>query len=516
MKKIILFFLALACGGIVNAQPTIQWQKSLGGTVGDLAHSVQQTFDGGYIVGGITSSNNGDVSGNNGNDDYWVVKLNSTGTIQWQKCLGGTNFDQAYSIYQTADSGYVVAGFAASNNGDVTGNQGNDDFWIVKLSSTGTIQWQKAAGGTSFDDAFSVQQTSDGGYIVAGDTQSNNGDVTGNNGSYDCWILKLSSTGSIQWAKCLGGTSDDTAASIQQTTDGGYIVGGSTLSNNGDVSGNNGNWDFWVVKLNNTGIIQWQKCLGGTGEDIGYSIQQTKDTGYVVAGYTKSNNGDVSGNHAVGVPDYWVVKLNSTGVIQWQKCLGGTGDDKAYSIRQTVDSGYVVTGFVKSNNGDITNNHAVGLQDYWIVKLNSTGNIQWQYCYGGTNDDWARSIKQTSDGGFVVAGWTKSNNGDVTLNNGNNDFWVVKLAPYVTGVEEHSLKECQIFPNPSSGIFSITLTESTHNSNLKILNPIGLVVYESPIKNETTKVDLSTCAAGIYFVILTGKNQKWMKKIIIE
>lgn len=516
MKKIILLFFTLASIEIIKAQPTIQWQKALGGTVGDLAQTIQQTFDGGYIVVGTTASNNGDVSGNKGNDDYWAVKTNSTGTIQWQKCLGGTSFEASFSVYQTADSGYVIAGYAASNNGDVTGNKGNDDYWIVKLSATGNIQWQKTVGGTSFDNAFSIQQTVDGGYIIAGDTQSNDGDVTGNKGSYDAWIVKLNSTGNIQWAKCLGGTSDDTAAGIQQTTDGGYIVIGSTLSNNGDVSGNNGNWDYWVVKLDNLGLIQWQKCLGGTGEDIGYSIQQTADSGYVVAGFTKSNNGDVSGNNAVGIPDYWVVKLNVTGSIQWQKCLGGTGDDKAYSIRQTADSGYAVAGYTRSNDGDVTGNHAVGLQDYWIVKLNNSGIIQWQKCLGGTNDDWARSTKQTTDGGYIVAGWSKSNNGDVTGNNGNNDYWLVKLGPFITNIEEHKSLEWQFYPNPSTGIFSVVSNLSFQNAVLKIVNPLGELINESIINNEKTQVDLSECASGFYFVIIISKNQKWMKKIIIE
>lgn len=516
MNKIILFIFAFANISLSNGQPTIQWQKSFGGTVDDMAQSIQQTFDGGYIVGGYTQSNNGDVSGNKGNYDYWVIKLNAVGAIQWQKCLGGTGYDLAYSIQQTADSGYVVAGFSDSNNGDVTGNKGSDDFWIVKLSGTGNIQWEKTAGGTLYDDALFIQQTSDGGYIVCGDTQSNNGDVSGNNGSFDCWIVKLSSTGSIQWTKCLGGTSDDTAASLQQTKDGGYVITGSTLSNNGDVSGNNGNWDVWVVKLNSSGSILWQKCLGGTGEDIGYSIRQTLDSGYVVAGFTKSNSGDVSGIHSIGIPDYWVVKLNTTGSIQWQKCLGGTGDDKAYSIWQTADSGYVVTGYTKSNNGDVTGNNSVGLQDYWILKLNSSGSILWQKCLGGTSDDWARSVKQTSDGGYVVAGWTKSINGDVTFNNGINDYWVVKLNPVITTIEEHDQAQWKLFPNPSAGIFSVSSDLPIGNAVLKISDPLGRTVYESTINKESRSIDLSECASGIYFVVITCENKKWVKKILIE
>ena len=184
------------------------------------------------------------------------------------------------------------------------------------------IEWQKCLGGTADDFANSIQQTSDGGFIVAGETRSNDGDVSGNHGKSDAWVVKLNSLGDILWKKCLGGTGNDYARSIQQISDGGFILTGYTNSNNGDVSGNNGYYDAWVVKLNSSGDILWQKCLGGTYDDYARSIQQTSDTGFILAGYTFSNDGDVSGNH--GFSDAWVVKLNSSGDIIWQKCFGGT------------------------------------------------------------------------------------------------------------------------------------------------------------------------------------------------
>jgi hypothetical protein len=236
------------------------------------------------------------------------VKLSATGAIQWQKCLGGSGWDVATSIQQTSDGGFIVAGRTNSNDGDVTGNHGNDDFWVVKLSATGEIQWQKSLGGSNDDWATSIQQTSDGGFIVAGSTDSNDGDVTGNHGNDDFWVAKLSSTGAIQWQKSLGGSGDELAESTQQTSDGGFIVTGWTTSNDGDVTGNHGGKDFWVVKLSSTGAIQWQKSLGGSGTDVAESIQQTSDGGFIVAGYTASNDGDVTGNH--GYDDFWVVKLS--------------------------------------------------------------------------------------------------------------------------------------------------------------------------------------------------------------
>ena len=343
--------------------------------------------------------------------------------IEWQKCLGGTADDFANSIQQTSDGGFIVAGETRSNDGDVSGNHGKSDAWVVKLNSLGDILWKKCLGGTGNDYARSIQQISDGGFILTGYTNSNNGDVSGNNGYYDAWVVKLNSSGDILWQKCLGGTYDDYARSIQQTSDTGFILAGYTFSNDGDVSGNHGFSDAWVVKLNSSGDIIWQKCFGGTNEDYAYSIQQTSDSGFIVAGYTFSNDGDVSGYH--GYFDYWVVKLNSSGDIEWQKCLGGTYYDYAYSIQQTSNGGFIVAGSTNSNNGDVSGYH--GYFDYWVVKLNSSGDIEWQKCLGGTNNDYANSIQQTSDGGFIVAGFTVSNDGDVSGNHGASDAWVVKL-----------------------------------------------------------------------------------------
>ena len=293
-------------------------------------------------------------------------------SIEWQTSLGGTGSDNATSIQQTTDGGYIVAGRAQSTDGDVTGNHGQaSDYWVVKLTSTGAITWQKSLGGTDVDFAIFIQQTTDGGYIVAGFSYSTDGDVTGNHGQADYWVVKLSSTGAITWQKSLGGTGGDFANSIQQTTDGGYIVAGFSNSTNGDVTGNHGSTDYWVVKLDSIGTIIWQKSLGGSGEDFGSSIQQTADGGYIVEGYSSSTDGDVTGNH--GLYDSWVVKLDNVGTISWQKSLGGTVDDKSGFIQQTTDGGYIFAGRSQSTDGDVTGNH--GSYDYWVVKLSSTVGI---------------------------------------------------------------------------------------------------------------------------------------------
>ena len=401
----------------------IEWQKSLGGTAHDWATSIQQTSDGGYVVTGFNNSNDGDVPGNHGMSDMWVVKLFPDGTLQWQKSLGGPGVDAGRSIRQTSDGGFIVAGESGFNGGDVTGHHGNLDMWVVKLDPDGALQWQRSLGGTGEDQPYSIRLTSDGGYVVAGHSASKDGDVTGNHGIDDIWVVKLTPDGSLMWQKSLGGTGRDWANSIQQTSDGGYVVAGESTSNNGDVTGNHDSRDMWVVKLAQDGALQWQRSLGGTDDDSAKSIQQTSDGGYVVVGYSASKDGDVTGNH--GNVDMWVVKLAPDGSLLWQKSLGGTGDDGAIGIQQTSDGGYVVAGYSASNDGDVTGNH--GGWDIWVVKLAQDGSLMWQMSLGGAGFDCANSIQLTSDGGYVVASSSDSKDGDVTENHGSDDIWVVKL-----------------------------------------------------------------------------------------
>ena len=413
-KFFILFFLGLLS---VTAQfpgtsvmPLKETRNIFGGTQNDSAYSVAKTSDGGYIIAGLSSSNDGDVSGNHGNEDFWVVKFNKTGNIEWSKTFGGTGQDIANSIIETTDGGYAVAGSSSSNDGNVSGNHGGtSDIWVIKLNNVGTLQWQKTFGGTSADLAYSLIQTSDGGYTIAGHTNSNDGDVSGNHGSYYFWVIKLSSIGTLQWQKTFGGTDDDLVRSIILNSDGSYTLAGRSRSNDGDVSGNHGGAsDIWVIKINNVGTLQWQKTFGGTSSDIVYSIIQTSDGGYAVAGTTQSNNGNVSGNH--GLFDSWVIKISGTGTLQWQKTFGGTSYDSAYSIIQTSDGGYTIAGTTQSSDGDLSVNY--GDVDIWVIKINNMGALQWQKVFGGTNTDYAYSVISYQNG-YLISGESNSDNGDI-------------------------------------------------------------------------------------------------------
>jgi WD40 repeat protein len=426
MKFLVFLFLAISISAELHAQaaPAIDWQKCLGGSGNEDSYSIIQTADGGYAVAGHTGSTDGDVSANHGNEDAWVVKLNSSGSIIWQKALGGTMNDGAASIVQTSDGGYAIAGYTNSDDGDVSGLQGTESVWVVKLDASGSIQWQKCLGGSGDQYASTIVQTSDGGYAVAAYTTSNDGDVSGNHGNGDVWVVKLDDSGSIVWQKCFGGSGYDYPNSMIQTSDGGFAIAGETNSNDGDVTGYHGSGDGWVIKLDASGKLTWQIALGDSNSQESYSIVQTSDGGYAMGGWTNSNDSAITGD--VGNGDMWVVKLNASGGILWQKVFGSTGDEAAQSILQTPDGGYAIGGWTTSIDGKITGNH--GGEDVWVVRLDAAGSLVWQKCLGGSGYDEGRSLCLSSDGSYAVTGSTNTNNdGDVSGFHGTYDIWVVKL-----------------------------------------------------------------------------------------
>ena len=523
MKKFTLITLTLLSAWGLLAQPNIEWKKSLGGTNNDFARSIQQTSDNGYIIAGSSKSTNGDVSGNHGEQDYWIVKLNTDGDIEWEKSLGGSDNDWATAIQQTSDKGYIVAGYTFSLDGEVSGKHGDNntysDYWIVKLNTDGDIEWEKCLGGSDHDQAFSVQQTSDGNYIVAGWTNSNDGDVVGNHAAIDYWIVKLNTSGDIEWKKCFGGEYSEKAYSIQQTTDKGYIIAGSTRSTTGDISENNHeSFVNWIVKLNTDGDIEWEKCLGGSNDENAYSIQQTTDGGYIVAGTTESNDGDVSENN--GNTDYWIVKLNTSGAIEWEKSLGGDSYEEVYSIQQTEDGNYIIAGSSKSTNDDVSGNH--GNFDYWIVKLNTSGDLLWQKCLGGSDKENAYSIQQTTDKGYIVVGNADSWDDDVSGNNGMADYWVVKLSEDDASIKTINTvsEDLSIYPNPMNNYTEIEIPynrDTKEPITVKIIDMSGKTVKQfNNVTQKKLRIQRENLESGIYQIIVSIDELIYTGKLTIK
>jgi hypothetical protein len=377
---------------LVVPMPLATFAKYYGGDGGEYFSKIKPTSEGGFIAAGLTNSFGTGPLGTT--EDAWVIKLDPSGYVEWERTYGGYWYpERTYDIRETSDGGYVMVGGTSSfTNGNIYG------LWILKLDSYGDIEWQKEYGGNTDDNwgdwgmEFSIQQTPEGGYIVAGNTWN-----TPSGQRQDIWLLKLDPYGNIQWQKTYGGAGDDYANSIQQTSDGGYIVAGITKSYGA------GNEDIWVLRLDSLGNIQWQKTYGGNSYDYVYEIQQTMD-GYVVVGTTFSFGGA------------WVLKLDSLGNIVWQKAYG-SWDGYGHSIKQTPDGGYILAGsFYRSGRGD----------DIWVVKLDSSGGVQWQKTYGRDRIDVAYSIDQTSDGDYIVAGYTNSFRVN-QYGSGNYDALVMKI-----------------------------------------------------------------------------------------
>lgn len=522
MKKFLAFLLLnfiIQYNCFAQQAPGIEWQKCFGGSAVDVAFQIQGTYDGGYAVSGFTFSNNGDVSGNHGSHDYWVIKLDSVGNLQWQKSLGGSGSEESQSLVQTTDSGFAIIGTATSIDFDVTGNldSNSTSYWFVKLDKVGNIQWQKTYGGDEVEEATKVKQTPDNGFILIGNSNSNDSAVTGNHGLDDYWILKIDSIGNKQWEKSFGGIYRDRATFVDNTYDNGFIIIGSTESIGGNVTGYHGLADYWLIKLNSLGTLLWQKCLGGTGAELGYSVEETNDKGFILSGATTSNNYDVSGNH--GDYDYWVVKCDSLGNIQWQKCYGGSYIDISYSITQVDDGGYVIAGSSASIDGNLTFNH--GANDYWILKIDTLGNIQWQKSFGGNGGDEPYSIIQTKDKGYVIAGATDSNNGDVMGNHGIADYWIVKLSPdtltSTTNIQS-SKNNFKIFPNPATDYLSLTLStgEGISSCLIKIYDVFGNLVLNKLTNSANCQLPLANFPSGIYFVEVKSGKEIYRTKFVKE
>jgi uncharacterized delta-60 repeat protein len=290
------------------------------------------------------------------------------------KTYGGDSDDRANSFQQTSDGGYILAGYTSSFGVD------SSDIFLIKTDANGNVQWAKTYGGTYDDRAYSVQQTSDGGYIVAGRTASFGA------GYYDIFLIKTDANGNVQWVKTYGygGTRYDEAYSVQQTSDGGYILAG--------VNYFGAFGDIFLIKIDANGNIIWAKTYRGISYDEAYSVQQTSDGGYILAGSTLS--------FGAGHEDFILIKTDANGNVQWAKTYGGTYGDRAYSVQQTSDGGYIVAGTTWS--------FGAGYYDIFLVKTDANGNVQWAKTYGGTYGDYASSVQQTSDGGYIVAGYTYS------------------------------------------------------------------------------------------------------------
>ena len=431
----------------------ITFERTYGGADSDECESVQQTTDGGFIIAGSTSSFG------SGWSDFYLIKTDRNGDTLWTNTYGGPNTDRAYSVKQTFDGGFILAGCTRSFG------SGLDDFWLIKTDSIGNEEWNKTFGGSSsYEIASDVQQTFDGGYILAGFTNA----VAGA-GNYDFWLVKTDSIGTREWSQMFGGNGSDRAECVVQTFDGGYILAGYTQSFGA------GSFDFWLIKTDSSGNEEWNRTFGGSSGDRAYHVQQTSDGGYILVGATES--------FGAGYNDIFLIKTDSNGDSLWAKIFGGSSGDKARAVQQTLDGGYILAGYTSSFGSEGG--------DFWLIKTDSGGNMEWSHTFGRSNsNDGAHAVKQTGDGGYIIAGNT------YYFGSAFSDFYLVKTEENGYILRKYSITVD--VPDPStitvndSSTVTATILDTLGNRiqgeamNITFVSQLGLGIFGQVIENNDT------------------------------
>ncbi len=440
--KLTLIFIAIHFNAFSQA-PSIQWQKCIGGSNFDSGINIKPTYDNGFILVGVTKSNNGNIQNYHGLSDAYIAKLDNLGNIEWSKTIGGTNDDILYWIEQTLDSGFIAVGHTRSNDGDISGNHGNADGWIIKFDKNGNIVWSKCVGGFSDEEFTCIRKTIDSGFIILGTTYSSNGDLTGimpnpNNFLAHLWQVKIDNIGSIQWQKVtqfnFGSqfVKSVNSKKIIQSLDSGYLY---TFETNHSTP--NHRWEYtYFVKSKANNAIDWEKIItldlvpdSARGE---VDILQDIDSNFYLFYKTTVPAYPIS---------YSINKIKKSNKAIWTNIYYTESNFNYIKTADIINSnkiimgGYTYGSTCKQNNqqtiincGPTFNHDTTGkTTDVWIVCVDTAGNLNWQKCYGGSNNDYLNSIHFINDSSYIGIGSTLSTNGDVIGNNGGSDIWIIKL-----------------------------------------------------------------------------------------
>lgn len=548
MRK--LYLLLLFSVSSISYSQDILWEKSYGGTHADYLFDAQPTADYGFILAGSSLSNKtgNKADDNHGDLDFWVWKMKENGELDWQKSFGGSGFDFLQSIKNTRDGGFILAGTSSSSKGFQKKDhcKGLADFWVIKLNAAGDEQWQRTIGGSAQDELLCAFQTRDGGYILGGSSSSSPNPISASKldensfaadiysksekcrGSMDYWIVKLDKEGVIQWQKTYGGQYSDVLRSMEQTSDDGYIlVGYSNSPVSGDkTEAHRGVGDYWALKINDKGVIQWQKTYGGDGDDQPYAIHQTKDGGYILGGNSNSSNAlTTEGGIVSNGTDYWVLKLDKEGGVLWSKTFDFGKVDILTSLVENEDNTYLIGGHTrnsrpKSGGGSLVSKavgmvakEKDGINDYIALKINGEGEEIWNKSVGSGGEDILRKLIETRDGGYLMAGTSNSGSSkDKNSNIGSNDFWVVKLKDKQK--IEKVKASIEAIPNPANAYTNVIIGYDFTEGTATLIDMLGRNLQHFKINNRTVPVNLNGYAEGVYIVKIQTDVKTESVKII--
>lgn len=501
-QRVLIFSFALLIPlsfAFAQKLPPLAWEQFFGGNGIERGRALIQTFDGGLAIVGSTASINWGVD--NTFTDIFLIKLDKEGNYQWHRTFGGTESDNVNNILQTPDSGFVLVGDTYSKDGDVTGNHGGLDAWIIRLDKDGSLLWQKCLGGSKRESFSKVVQDTKGNFIAIGSAESGNGDVIGHRGKADIWIVKINPFGNIVWKNCYGGTEVDGISYLGDTVHGSALVycdegitfASSTKSSNVDVESRENDtsqFDLWLVRLSDAGMIEWERTLGTNWHEIPHDIVRARDSGYAIAG-------EFFGPDSTGyILDHgMIVKTDASGALRWQQLYGDPlNEDGFYSIAET-DIGFLAGGYGGTGA-------AFKIDDGWVCMIDDSGTVTDQRLIGSGKRDRILGVTPLSNGGFAFAGYSDK----ATI-----DLWVGAFA-FPASVQTSSYSGFEAYPNPASDLVNIRYTlESNTSVRMELANVQGTIVYSNtsyhPAGIYEDRIPVSSLPAGPYLLRLsTGRN----------
>ncbi len=534
-KQNFLLLLLFPCIMLHSQDYQMNWQQCFGGSMLDGAYDII-AIENGYFIAGGTGSNDGDITFSYGNGDGWLIKTDSNGNLIWEKNYGGSDSEGFSRIIPTSDNNFYLLGTSFSSDGDISYDPYPDspDYWIIKIDSSGNIIWDRIVGGNMGEVLFTGDASMDGGVVAVGWTYSNDGDVSINYGGADTWAVKINSDGELEWEFTIGTDWIDKGQAIIQTSDGGYLIASSSSFHENAIGNitcipHTYGWAEGILfKLDSNLKVEWQKCYGGSDND-GITALIEVSNGYVFGAYVNSNDGDISGWH--GANDIWIVKLDFNGNIVWQKPLGGSRSEFISTLLLTDDESIIIPGYTQSNDGNVSGNHTMSEYDYdiWFVKLNSEGDLLSQQCFGGAGSEILEfGFVKKSDNNFVIAGQTDygpSFDVGCTPHGGNwdEDFWVFEIKDTLTSIQTNPSVggEVKVYPNPAWDYvcFDVAGSGQVEMPEVKIFTNQGIPVQNPVLYNTKGRIiwDVRSVAPGVYFYQLTNNiNYSWQGKVVVN
>ncbi len=556
IKRLFYLFISISVSiisaSLATAQsataPPIKWQKTVGGTdVDTLTAMCISTDASSFILCGASKSNQSGRKSENriGGYDYWVVKMDVAGNVLWNKTYGGTKNDIPGAIIALSDGGYLVGGTSLSDkSGSKSANAygKSKDYWIIKLDANGNKVWDKTYGGQFTETLTSMVELSSGKYVLGGYSYSNRkgetikkSDNLGTPNTADYWMLVIDKNGKLLNQNIYGATSMDDMTCMAAVSANSVYMGGFSYSVK--LSGHKttapvGNDDVWMVRSDINGNIQFQAGFGGSRSDFATCMQYFTDKSFVIGGYSNSPaDGNKSGSF-LGVTDFYLIRTTASGNKLWDKSIGGTGGDYMTSVQQTKDGGFILGGYSNSDKGNNKSDNSRGGYDYWIVKTDKNGNVLWNKTIGGKGDDKLTGIYEISAGEFIVAGTSGSTisgekKSPTVGNSGAADYWVMRLGnstaadktaePFIASLS--TMQSLTITPNPVQNTATIKYSSQT-NTDVTVYSTKGDAILKAALPSAsvgTHSFDMSPFAKGTYYIVMrTGDGNKITKAFIKE